>query len=121
MKSLLGKSGFILIIGLVIFGYAEVCNAECAWVLWIQVGNRVEGRWYPPQWKILSAFPTYDLCVQSRIKDFNYYKDIYSYNKFTISIYGDGSGFAVSDPTDTSKIVFSYESKCLPDTLDLRK
>ena len=72
MKSLLVKLGVILI-GLAIFGYTEACNAECAWVLWKQLGLRVEGRWQEPRWQIDSAFPTYDLCIQSRIKDFNYY------------------------------------------------
>ena len=119
MKSLSVRLGVILI-GLAIFGYAEVCNAQCAWVLWIKMGNRVEGIWYPPQWQIHSAFPTYDLCVQSRIKDFNYYKEIYIYNKMNVSLYADGSGFAVYD-AERSRIDVSYESKCLPDTLDLRK
>jgi hypothetical protein len=36
MKSLFGKLGVILIVGLAIFGYEDVKGAECAWVLWMK-------------------------------------------------------------------------------------
>lgn len=99
---------------------SNIVNAQCAWVLWTQEGNRVEEKWYPPRWQIHSAFPTYDLCMQNRIKELNRYKEIYIYNKIDISMYGDGSGFAIHN-RNLNRLEFSYESKCLPDTLDPRK
>ena len=79
MKSLSVKLGVILIM-VVILGNVKVCNAECAWVLWERTGQRLEGRFQWVEWHVNSAFPTYDLCTQRRIKEFNYYKEIYIYN-----------------------------------------
>ena len=80
MKSLSVKSGVILI-GLAIFGYAELCKAEDAWVLWLR--HNFEVYWAKDQidsagkviatkgyandffqrtWELLDAFPTYDQC-----------------------------------------------------------
>jgi len=119
MKALSVKLGVILI-GLIIFSYMEVSRGECAWVLWKQEGSRVEGKWYPPQWEIDSAFPTYDLCIQYRIKELNRRKERYIYNKTPISTYDDGSGFIILN-RENNITEFSYQSKCLPDTIDPRK
>ncbi len=119
MKSLLVRVGVILI-GLFILGYGcPLANAQCAWVLWEQIGNRIEGKWYPPEWHINSAFPTYDQCVQKQNKNFNFLKDAYSKSK--PSIYMDTVGFSVLNPNEGNRVDFSYESKCLPDTIDPRK
>lgn len=67
MKSLLGKLGVILIVGLAIFGYEEVRGAECAWVLWMKSnvevfsGNEYFNDFLPrlKDWIILDAFPSH--------------------------------------------------------------
>lgn len=60
MKSLPVKLGVILI-GLFIFGYGEVCNAQGAWVLW----QKAEVT--KTTWVIEGAFPSYNVCIQNEI------------------------------------------------------
>jgi len=60
MKSLSFKLGVILI-GLLILGNAEICGAGGAWVLWKE-SRSPKGS----DWKIESAYPTYNECKQHR-------------------------------------------------------
>lgn len=121
MKSFSRLGVIFVLIGLAIFGNGEACNAECGWVLWTKIGSIDKGRWDPGQWQIYLAFPAYDLCIQSHIKNFNRSKDTFSKSNTPISTFDDDSGFWVFDSTEPRKTVFSYESKCLPDTVDPRK
>ena len=56
MKSLLGRLG-VLFIGLLILSNAGVCGAGDAWVLWKEI-RHPKGS----DWKIESAYPTYNEC-----------------------------------------------------------
>ena len=57
MKSLSAKLGVILI-GLAILGYTEVCRAEGAWVLWAHFFYK------SPSWSLISAYPNYEQCQE---------------------------------------------------------
>jgi len=59
VKSLSVKLGVILI-GLILFGYTEVCNAQ-NWVLWVGKCKKVDSK---TEWTIDSAYPSYEKCVE---------------------------------------------------------
>jgi hypothetical protein len=93
----------VLLIGLLVFGYAEVCRAEGAWVLWEGIDKKVGS---DTIWTIESAFPSYKLCTD-RIKN----------------ICGTGS-MDYSSNTCTKFNFLGYAAwyyKCLPDMVDPRK
>lgn len=60
MKSLSVRLG-VIFIGLIIFSYAEVCKAQCAWVLWKHVDNNVSGQ---RSWELIKAFTEHKQCIQ---------------------------------------------------------
>jgi hypothetical protein len=118
MKSLLVKLGVILIIGLAIFSYVEVCRAEGAWVLWENLGIRLPSFGKPDWsgWKLERAYPTYEMCI----KEANYRIKTKSASRnkteYQIEIRSDGFMAKKSDDDWTF-----YEVKCFPDTVDPRK
>lgn len=109
MKPLSVKLGVILI-GFAIFGYAEVCRAECAWVLWlIDTDNQIQ---------VLNAFPSYEQCKQAQ------------------QISCERQSKAIKDTEIVANCPDSFDFrykkkgvstmrrrlfKCLPDTIDPRK
>ena len=104
MKSLLVKLGVILI-GLAIFCYGDVCRAECAWVLWIGQDKKVGSNTI---WTVEAAFPSYELCIK-RIKNI---------------CAGGTSAMDDSSNTCSQYNYLGYAAwyyKCLPDTVDPRK
>jgi hypothetical protein len=103
MKSLLVRLGVILI-GLTIFGYAEVCNAQ-NWVLWEGIDKNIGSKTI---WTVESAFPSYELCI-NRIKNI---------------CAGSTSAMDYSSNTCTKFNYLGYAAwyyKCLPETVDPRK
>jgi hypothetical protein len=110
----------LLVMALCLFTTAA--NAECAWVLWELQGSRVKGEWQQGQWYISSAFPNYDLCIQYRKKRYNVFKN--AYQKWPQSNVLDDSeetSLHILNQNDRGKLEFSFECKCLPDTVDPRK
>ena len=127
MKSLLGKLGVILI-GLAIFGCAEVCGAECAWVLWRKTEKTifVKDKQYPDysaNWERMEAVPKFEQCMQ-RMREFSERNnDAYLKGKSvggfpgikieklpSLGLMLSGEGF-----------IETIEFKCFPDTIDPRK
>jgi hypothetical protein len=107
MKSLLTKLGVILI-GLTVFGYAELCNAQ-NWGLWQYVRSE---KLHAEYWENLGAFPSYELCIKEWDKKVSLSATSVNAQEITkgefLITYKDGS---------TSWAGY----KCLPDTVDLRK
>ena len=115
MKSLSFKLGVILI-GLAIFGYVEVANAQCAWILWENSHPNVSD-----QWMMRNGFQTYDQCKKAK-------KDIYETTKK--EFLSQKMGYRVIDDTEDF-LSFGFRQEglpsiyygwmCLPDTVDPRK
>jgi hypothetical protein len=125
MKSLSVKLGVILI-GLAIFGYSEVCKAQCAWVLWEkwEVAS-IKDRKFTTDllWTLIVATPQYEQCMENQRRLFEKIKkganeDKEKYDtiskievvpfRLVLTDYKSG-GF-------NSKTLY-----CLPDTIDPRK
>jgi hypothetical protein len=128
MKSLLGKLGVILlVIGLTISVYVEVCRAQCGWVLWkkwdYQFGKDTER----VSWDLMGAFPQYNECMKHQIDLFErlriFWTDVTKRSpdkneKVEASSGGGGpSQIIVRSKNDIS----IFEFYCLPDTIDPRK
>lgn len=108
MKSLSVKWGVILIIGLTICGYAELCNAQ-NWVLWAYTKTSDGKNWQGENWQILEAFPSYELCMKAWDRSV-------SLGILNATKVGKGT-FVITDKGYTHLMEF----KCLPDTVDPRK
>jgi hypothetical protein len=110
MKSILG----VILVGLFIFSHAEVCNAECAWVLWkryerVEFGRHVE-------WELIGAVPQYEACLKLQKKVLEGDKESYKRNlNKNVDIY-DGM---ITIKLEKGLWMLSYE--CFPDTVDPRK
>ena len=114
MKSLLGRVGVVLI-GLAIFGYAEVWGAECAWVLWKKYERVSENR--TVTWELIGAVPQYQECLKMQKKvlegDKKFWKESL---KDSVTL----SDWMISIKTVDGAIgMITYE--CFPDTIDPRK
>jgi len=116
MKSLSVKLGVILI-GLIILGYAEVCNAQCAWVLWErQYMVTEEGKVANPgEWGIVAAYPKYEQCFERQKKEFLDLKEAPGFKVISRPFE------YVMGRKEGGKLVILQELKCLPDTIDPRK
>jgi hypothetical protein len=119
MRSLLVKLGVILIIGLALFSYAEVCGAEGAWVLWESYSN--DGYLH---WEVNDAFPSYEKCKQGqhikceRLRE-TLLKDI---TKTQIKRVADNCpDTLIIFYKDSSYHYVEFDYKCFPDTIDPRK
>lgn len=112
MKSLLVKLGIVLI-GLAIFGYSEMCRADGAWVLWEK-----NYRYAPLEWRIEGAYPSYDACVKKEMEACKEKEEAYqpklNPNSKCITTLGGHYHTVVGTQLTT-------EWKCLPDTVDPRK
>lgn len=114
MKSLL----VVVLVGIIVFGYAELCNAQCAWVLWKRGGSHIEIRWF-----IEDAFPTYEKCKQNQLVQCK------REHKRLLEIITTTLIKSVEDNCpDSLTIIYKDSSspnitiyKCLPDTIDPRK
>ena len=121
MKSLSVKLGVILI-GLAIFGYAEVCRAERAWVLWLKFESMSFVKDKPPiiteKWELIAAVPKYEQCLIMQ-------KDIFEKQI---------KGFEIVEGAKIESVPFSLitveypkggsqfiKFKCFPDTVNPRK
>jgi hypothetical protein len=121
MKSLLGKLGVILI-GLTLLIYAEVCRAECAWVLWLKFENISFVKDKPPiiteNWELIAAVPKYEQCLIMQKEIFE--KQIKGWEKVEGAKI-DSVPFAlitVQHPKGGSQFI---KLNCFPDTIDPRK
>jgi hypothetical protein len=124
MKFLSVKLGLILfVIGLTIFGNVEVCSGQCAWVLWLKDHNE--------KWEIQSAFPTYNDCQEAQRNLFlhfrNTWKNAKAFNEVPIKeakiteVQFSWMSVWLELQTGRNVSIGTFELKCLPDTLDLRK
>jgi hypothetical protein len=124
MKSLLG----VILVGVAIFGYAEVCNAQCAWVLWGRTtiinltpqGQKIE----KPIWELLSAFPNHEQCTEYKIKKIAETKEFMGRTSNVQKMIDIDNGIMVRIEVNeslTSGVIKSLEAQCLPDTIDPRK
>lgn len=119
MKSLLAKLGVILI-GLIISGYAEVWGAECAWVLWEQTAYYRIEKDEPIErnfWEIIGAFPKYEQCLERKKVLFTNIKE--QVKKSDPKADAVPFELVIEHFTETSFV--HYKFICLPDTVDLRK
>jgi hypothetical protein len=135
MKSLLGKLGVILIIGLFIFGYicpvADIANAQSAWIVW-----RYNSSWPPlsewgvSDWAMGKAFPTYSKCMdevktkimalkighrENDLPELGLISKITGYGEDWISF----KYFKKDDGSFVGTVTTSYY--CYPETIDPRK
>jgi len=119
MKSLLVKLGVILV-GLAIFGYAAVCKAQCAWVLWeFQITGGVEGS---GGWMINSAFPNYELCMKQLNKSLTYAENSFKKTpNARVNLVVNGVIATVMEEGGKEKLLWQFLYRCLPDTIDPRK
>ena len=117
MKSLLVKLGVILI-GLAILGYTEVCRAEGSWVLWENVGVKTPLMNQPNYsgWTLERAYPTYEMCINEANYRIKTKSVTWNKTEYQIEIRSDGFLAKKSDYDWTF-----YEVKCFPDTIDPRK
>jgi hypothetical protein len=115
IKSLF-KLGIILI-GLIILGYAEVCNAQCAWVLWQKLEVYESGKFKAERsynWMIVGAFSTENQCRgEEKAMCIKYAEGM------KIKCIEDWGGHRIVTGRENDLAVSSY--KCLPDTVDPRK
>jgi len=124
MKSLLGKVGIVLIIELIIFGFAELCNAQ-NWVLWESSGDLPSGNEVP--WHIVGAYPSYNSCREIEERICTKYASDFSKNIKDVKCYESWGGHTVTafynkNQRETAgHYGFAYGWKCLPDTIDPRK
>jgi hypothetical protein len=129
MKSLSAKLGVILI-GLTIFGYGNVCKAQCAWVLWNlstltykderthDIKPLIKGE---PQWEIVAAFPKYEQCVKRQEQEFLKFKEGIKKQKEN-NFSEDKNNWIIAGSYTTSHVMYFWgQWKCLPDTVDPRK
>ena len=112
MKSLLG----VILIGLVIFSYAEVCKAECAWVLWQKYCRYSDDMWC--SWEVQAAYPALDQCTKAKE---HLCKSKKSYMKGNCLNPKTELGVDYLSMKIDEKNWASIELLCLPDTIDPRK
>lgn len=118
MRSLSIKLGVILI-GLIIFGYAEVSNAQCAWVLWTKE-YLVTAEKITVEWKLESAYPQFGTCAMMKkrvLEDASKMWKEASEGASNLNLEVTDNSITVKK--ENSLLVISYE--CLPDTVDPRK
>ena len=124
MKSLLVMLGVILI-GLLILGYAELCGAGDAWVLWHSVRMITNAGSSDFHWEILAVYTTQAECKSHAYMNEDFARKMEkkwkeSGQDVEIKIFENGTVFE----THRSKEgIFIVETKCLclPDTIDPRK
>ena len=119
MKPLSVKLGVILS-GLIILGYAEVCKGQCAWVLW---QNNVVGEYTKTTgWLPEIGLPTYDACKKEKdlriAKKVKFWQEMPGTEIIYVSNGGEVEGIQIKDKGKTAG--YDY-LKCLPDTVDPRK
>jgi len=129
MKSLWGLVGIILI-GLVIFGYAGICKAQSAWVLWLS-GSKI--RFLPqgqqiekPEWNLISAFPKYEQCIEFKRKKIEEMKEVFKLPSEPPEpeVKDTQDGIVVNfgvNKSLTNGWIWTIHWHCLPETIDPRK
>jgi hypothetical protein len=124
MKSLLVKLGVILLIGLAIFAYAGMSQAECAWVLW-RITEQIPGQWSAEKallsWELVEAVPQYEHCVKLGDTFANVLKKQWvehSVERGVEKVDITGSLVVI---TFKNKDITMIQFKCFPDTIDPRK
>ncbi len=110
MKSLAVGLGVILIGLAIFFGNAKVCNSQNAWVLWHKTLPPGLHEW----WEIINGFPSFKDCKEAQgslcrsYARFNKERDLVDNCPDIIDFQRNGKAW-------------TYEFKCLPDTVDPRK
>ena len=116
MKSLSVRLGVVLI-GLAMFGCAEVCKAQCAQVLWQKLEVYESGKFKPERgynWVVVGAFSTENQCRgEEKAMCIKYAEGM------KIKCIEDWGGHKIVTGTENDLTVWSY--KCLPGTIDSRK
>jgi hypothetical protein len=119
------KGILLIICFLMIIGFSRLSIAEGAWVLW--------EKWHYPDstkkgvkkyintdWHLSNAYPNYEMCIKKRDAAINGFKSNWDASQIISSenmvrVKGE------SLPSGGFVVEFSYEGKCLPDTIDPRK
>lgn len=107
-----------------IIGLSSVVNAQNAWVLWerITYPNPIKGEYQKfinTDWKINSAYPSYEKCIEKLKSTINIQKKQYDESKLFLM----EDGFMVKGESTSGGgfwVEYSYEGKCLPDTVTPR-
>ena len=116
MKSLLVKLGVVLI-GLAIFTYAEVCRAEGSWVLW---ESTIELS-LPTEWRIIAVYPKYEQCIERHKEDFEILRKNYKNMGFNTHSLSPETIVIEKVHSKTTSGDITVIQKCLPDTIDPMK
>ena len=124
MKSLSIKLG-VLLMGLMILGYAVVCNAECAWMLWKRMSfYNIKKDSRSTEWMIIVAVPKYEQCMETLKDKFKKEKEFWEGKARPWKVIGSELGYIMlisqnekGELSDTGEINF----ECYPDTIDPRK
>jgi len=114
------KTKGLVLAMLLIFGFASVAAAECAWVLWKRTS------YFPPitnrvtEWKIQEAVPDHQHCLQRKTNTWTYFDAYYKEQR---------DHFRRIDRIPNESFTLHSKEKgrsmtdawfCLPDTLDPR-
>jgi hypothetical protein len=103
----------IILIGLAVFGNAEVWGAECAWVLWSKTEASVKDKGFDVRWELIGAVPKYEHCVKMLKSTYQDYKKV---NLCTEKEQADDEKFILFPFKG-----YSIRFYCFPDTVDPRK
>lgn len=124
MKSLSVKV-VVILIGLAIFGYAEVCKAQSAWVLWEKMEfsafEKGKNQHFIVSWRILGAVPKYEECLEKLSKTWEQYKIDYSPEKSEGIKETSSKLYGIISISFKNGDTLFFTLSCLPDTVDPRK
>lgn len=120
----------VFLIGLMVFGCADICMADCAWVLWMktdyyQIEN--EKLKHGIEWEMIIACPKFEQCLDSQRQAYQQKKQYWETNfKNIIQV--------IPEPFSKDSQILRIRLKnkkdngfadlifqCFPDTLDPRK
>jgi len=102
---------------IIIYLAANIANAEGAWVLW--EGTTELG--LPCEWKIVTAHPKYEQCIERHNRDFEIIKKTFENLGFKTRIISAETMVIEKVHSNTALGDVVITQKCLPDTIDPRK
>lgn len=110
----------VILIGIFIVTYAEMCKAECAWVLWKSTTVNYEEA--SKRWELIIAVPTYRQCLDAKsnliTSEIEVYEKISKNAKLTSQ---DHIVAIMQDKPNQKRIINTLDYYCFPDTIDPRK